>query len=77
MVASVLDDIPGLGPARRKRLLKEFGSVKRLREQSRETLTGLGWLPTAVGDALHAALHGENLPGDDGTTASDLPSLAP
>lgn len=29
--ASVLDDIPGLGPARRKALIKEFGSVKKLR----------------------------------------------
>lgn len=81
MVASVLDDVPGLGPARRKRLLKEFGSVKRLREQSPETLSGLGWLPTAVGEALYAALHGEVLPtasrADGPDPGSDLPSLAP
>ncbi|MFM7059773.1 MAG: excinuclease ABC subunit UvrC [Actinomycetes bacterium] len=77
MVTSVLDDVPGLGPARRKRLLKEFGSVKRLREQSRETLTGLGWLPTGVGEALHAALHGEALPGGGTGAGADLPSLAP
>jgi excinuclease ABC subunit C len=73
--------VPGLGPARRKRLLKEFGSVKRLREQSPETLTGLGWLPTAVGEALYAALHGEVLPapamGSGSTDGPDLPSLAP
>ena len=27
MTASVLDDIPGLGPARKKRLVKELGGV--------------------------------------------------
>src|SRR5918995_984868 len=38
MTKSVLDDVPGLGPTRRTRLLREFGSVKRLREQSRDDL---------------------------------------
>ena len=32
MTASVLDDVPGVGPKRKKALLKQFGSVKRLRE---------------------------------------------
>ena len=31
MVDSVLDDVPGLGEARRKALLRHFGSLKRLR----------------------------------------------
>ena len=31
MTRSVLDDVPGLGPTRKARLLKEHGSVKRLR----------------------------------------------
>ena len=31
MVDSVLDDVPGLGPVRKKALLKRFGSLKRLR----------------------------------------------
>ena len=31
MTASALDDVPGLGEARRKALLRHFGSVKRLR----------------------------------------------
>lgn len=34
MTRSVLDDIPGLGPAKQKALLKHFGSVKKLREAS-------------------------------------------
>ena len=54
---SVLDDVPGLGPTRRARLLREFGSVKRLRSVERETLLALKWLPDAVADAVHQRLH--------------------
>src|SRR5690625_1762507 len=38
MVYSVLDDVPGLGPARRKALLKHFGSVKRIRQAQVEDI---------------------------------------
>ncbi len=58
MTRSVLDDVPGLGPTRRRRLLKEFGSVKRLREQELETLLELSWLPGTVARVLFDALHG-------------------
>jgi excinuclease ABC subunit C len=34
MTASVLDEIPGVGPTRKKALVKHFGSVKRLRTAS-------------------------------------------
>jgi excinuclease ABC subunit C len=57
MTTSVLDDIPGLGPTRRKRLLKEFGSVKKLRELTEEQLVGLTWLPDPVAVAVYAKLH--------------------
>ncbi|MBM3672568.1 MAG: excinuclease ABC subunit UvrC [Actinobacteria bacterium] len=55
---SVLDDVPGLGPTRRSRLLREFGSVKQLRAAERDTLLALPWLPDAVGRAVHDKLHG-------------------
>ncbi len=58
MTRSVLDDVPGLGPTRRKRLLKEFGSVKKMREQELETFTALSWLPDAVARDLYDHLHG-------------------
>lgn len=58
MTKSVLDDVVGLGPARRQRLLKEFGSVKRLRELEEHELVNLAWLPDAVGRATYRALHG-------------------
>lgn len=36
--ASALDDIEGIGPKKKKALLKEFGSVKRIREATEEEL---------------------------------------
>jgi len=54
----VLDDVPGLGPGRRKRLLKEFGSVKKMRELEEQDLLSLTWLPDAVAHATYARLHG-------------------
>lgn len=37
-VKSALDDIPGIGPARRKALLKHFGSLKNIRKATLEEL---------------------------------------
>jgi len=53
---SILDDVPGLGPTRRARLLREFGSVKRLRALSEEELIALPWLPKTVGRAVYERL---------------------
>ena len=54
----MLDDVPGLGPTRRTRLLTEFGSVKRLRELTEDELVAIPWLPEPVGRATFSALHG-------------------
>ncbi len=62
MTTSVLEDIPGLGPARRKRLIKEFGGVKAIRQASLETLKALPWLPDPVAEALHEKVHGPDGP---------------
>ncbi|MCS6992793.1 MAG: excinuclease ABC subunit UvrC [Anaerolineales bacterium] len=53
-MASVLDSVPGIGPARRKALLKHFGSVDKIREASLEELTAL--LPPDVAANLRAQL---------------------
>jgi len=58
MTKSVLDDIPGLGPTRKKRLLKELGGVGAVKQASLEQLTALTWLPDTVADAVHAKIHG-------------------
>ncbi len=57
MTKSVLDDVPGLGPVRRARLIKEYGSVKRLRELDEDTFVAIPWLPDAVARAVFAQLH--------------------
>ena len=57
MTKSILDDVPGLGPTRKNRLLKEFGSVKRLRALEEAELLALPWLPDAVAGAVFAQLH--------------------
>src|SRR4030095_13706242 len=40
-MASILDAVPGIGPARRKALLKHFGSVDKIREASLEELKSI------------------------------------
>lgn len=57
MTASVLDDIPGVGPKRKKVLLKAFGSVKRLREASVAEIASVPGIPPDVAGDIHAALH--------------------
>jgi excinuclease ABC subunit C len=56
MRKSVLDDIPGLGPTRKKRLLREVGSVKAIKAASLDELQSLTWLPDVVAEAVHAKL---------------------
>ena len=62
MTASVLDAVPGMGPARRTRLIKEIGGVRALRAAPPEVLRALGWLPDPVADAIYLALHGSAPP---------------
>ncbi|CAN5867774.1 excinuclease ABC subunit UvrC [soil metagenome] len=58
MTRSVLDDVPGLGPTRKQRLVKELGGVRAVQQASLETLKDLTWLPEAVAEAVHAKVHG-------------------
>jgi excinuclease ABC subunit C len=57
MTKSVLDDISGLGPARKKRLVKELGGVRGVKQASLEDLLALPWLPQVVGRAVHEKIH--------------------
>ncbi|MGZ8785738.1 MAG: excinuclease ABC subunit UvrC [Acidimicrobiia bacterium] len=56
MIDSTLDDVPGIGPTRKKALLRRFGSLKRIREASRAELGEA--LPGTVAGVLYDALHG-------------------
>jgi excinuclease ABC subunit C len=53
MTKSVLDGVPGLGPARRARLVKELGGVNAVRAASLADLRALPWLPEKVADAVY------------------------
>jgi excinuclease ABC subunit C len=57
MTKSVLDDVSGLGPTRRRRLIKELGGVKAVKDASLEQLRSLSWLPNAVADAVYEKIH--------------------
>jgi excinuclease ABC subunit C len=57
MTRSVLDDVPGLGPTRRKKLLEHFGTQKALKAAPIEDLLALSWLPEAVARSMYLALH--------------------
>lgn len=52
---SILDDVEGIGPKRKKQLLKQFGSVKKLKEASLEQLEQL--LPKEVAKNLYDTLN--------------------
>jgi excinuclease ABC subunit C len=73
MTRSVLDDVPGLGPARRKRLLQEYKSVKRLRLATLDELSSRPWLPENVAVAVYAALHPGEPPPDSSAPVASLP----
>nr|BFF21971.1 hypothetical protein GCM10025730_54920 [Promicromonospora thailandica] len=57
MTASVLDDVPGLGPARKKMLLTHFGSLKRLRAASVEEIASVRGMGDKTAQAVVAALN--------------------
>jgi excinuclease ABC subunit C len=53
MVASTLEGVNGLGPARRDRLMQEFGSLDSLRRATIEELDALAWLPSDVAQNIY------------------------
>jgi excinuclease ABC subunit C len=55
-MASQLDSIPGIGPTRRKALLKHFGSVDKIREASIEELSAVKGMSQNAAEAVKAYL---------------------
>jgi excinuclease ABC subunit C len=53
---SVLDSIPGVGAERRRRLLRAFGSVKRMRAATVEELAAVPGISPALAATIRAAL---------------------
>lgn len=61
-LTSELDGIPGVGPARRRLLLRHFGSLAALRDASVEELRGVEGMPAAVAEAVYSQLRGDDAP---------------
>jgi excinuclease ABC subunit C len=55
-MASVLDSVPGIGPVKRKSLLKYFGSVDKIREASVVELTAVPGINLALAESIKAQL---------------------
>ena len=53
---SMLDALPGVGPARKRALLRHFGSTEQLLKASRDELEGVPGVPARVGRQIHSAL---------------------
>jgi excinuclease ABC subunit C len=62
MVATTLQGIEGLGPARRDRLLEQFGSLDALRQATLDEFEALAWLPNDVATSLYDHLQGPGQP---------------
>ncbi|MGA0565923.1 excinuclease ABC subunit UvrC [Rathayibacter sp. KR2-224] len=68
-ISSTLADIPGLGPARVRELLKHFGSVARLRQADPTVIAEVKGIGPSLAEAVYSALHAEGSPEAGGTEA--------
>lgn len=59
-IGSVLAEVPGLGPARVKTLLKHFGSVKRLKAATPDQIGEVRGIGPALAEAIVARLNGDS-----------------
>lgn len=55
---SVLDSIPGIGPARRKALMRAFQDIRRIREASEEELAAVDGMNAAAAKSVWKTFHG-------------------
>jgi excinuclease ABC subunit C len=54
---SIFDDLQGVGPARRRALIRHFGSAERFLAASQEELEGVPGMPPKTARAIYAQLH--------------------
>jgi len=74
MTESALDDVPGLGEARRKALLRQFGSLKRLRQATADELVTVPGIGRRTAEAIVAALAGDAPPAPPAAPAAAVPA---
>ena len=54
---TIFETLPGIGPARRRAILRHFGSAERFLEASQEELEGVPGLPQKTARTVYAQLH--------------------
>jgi excinuclease ABC subunit C len=69
MTTSALDNIPGLGEVRRKALLRQFGSVKRVRAASAEEIAVVQGIGPVLAETIAARL------ADSAVAAETVPAV--
>lgn len=57
-VKSVLDEIPGVGPTRRKALMRRFKSIDEIKEADVDTLAGVDEIPENIARGIYEFFHG-------------------
>lgn len=60
MTVSVLDDVEGVGPTRKKAIMRHFGSMKRLRAASVDDIAEVKGVPRQVAEAVYETLRAWN-----------------
>ena len=56
LVSTSVDDVPGVGPVRKRALLRRFGSLKGIREAEVDELTAVPGMSRSSAEAVKAAL---------------------
>ncbi|MCI9334488.1 MAG: excinuclease ABC subunit UvrC [Lachnospiraceae bacterium] len=56
-VKSVLDEIPGVGPSRRKALMRRFKSIEEIKNAGVDTLAGVDEIPLSVAQGIYDFFH--------------------
>jgi len=58
--ATPLDEIPGIGPARKRRLLEHFGSAKAVGRAALADLKAVDGISASMAETIHAFFHGDD-----------------
>ncbi len=71
MTTSILDEVVGLGPKRKKKLLKAAGSFTNLKKMSLEQIKNLGVVPDAIAEEVFIVLRQYNESKNSATKGND------
>ena len=69
MTVSVLDEVEGVGPTRKRAIMRHFGSMKRLRAASVEDIAAVKGVPADVAQAVYDTLQALSAPADEDAEA--------